>query len=66
MKIILSERNIVIVLFIMVLVTFSLAQEDTKKIEKGHTSVSVTITAPILAEQPATKPTLQPVDIKKQ
>ena len=31
MKAILSERNIVVVLFIMVLVTFSLAQEDSKK-----------------------------------
>ncbi len=31
MKTILSERNIVVVLFIMVLVTFSLAQEDSKK-----------------------------------
>lgn len=34
MKRILSERNIVVILFVMVLVTFSLAQEDTKKIER--------------------------------
>ena len=33
---ILSERNLVVVLFIMVLVIFSLAQEDTKKIEKMY------------------------------
>lgn len=31
MKTILSERNIVVVLFVMVLITFSLAQEDSKK-----------------------------------
>jgi hypothetical protein len=31
MKRILSERNIVVLLFVMVLVTFSLAQEDSKK-----------------------------------
>ncbi|HEX7906282.1 MAG TPA: hypothetical protein VF487_20550 [Chitinophagaceae bacterium] len=47
MKSILSERNIVVVLFVMVLITFSLAQEDSKKIEKlylGTSSVSVTTT----------------------
>ncbi|HUR64824.1 MAG TPA: hypothetical protein VMZ03_00615 [Chitinophagaceae bacterium] len=31
MKTILSERNIVVILFVMVLITFSLAQEDSKK-----------------------------------
>ena len=43
MKRILSEKNLVVVLFVMVLITFSLAQEDTKKIEKmysGGTSVT--------------------------
>lgn len=39
MKTFLSERNIVVVLFIMVLVTFSLAQEDSKKIKKMYTGV---------------------------
>ena len=34
MKQILSEKNIVVVLFVMVLITFSLAQEDSKKMEK--------------------------------
>jgi len=33
-RLVLSERNLVVVLFVMVLVIFSLAQEDTKKIEK--------------------------------
>lgn len=36
MRRILSEKNLVVVLFVMVLVTFSLAQEDTKKIEKMY------------------------------
>lgn len=31
MKATLSERNIVVVLFVMVLITFSFAQEDSKK-----------------------------------
>jgi len=39
MKAILSERNIVVVLFIMVLVTFSFAQEDSRKIEKMYSGV---------------------------
>ena len=36
MKRILSEKNLVVVLFVMVLVIFSLAQEDSKKIEKMY------------------------------
>lgn len=33
-KLFLSERNIVVVLFVMVFVIFSLAHEDTKEFEK--------------------------------
>jgi hypothetical protein len=36
MKIFFTERNIVVVLFVAVLITFSLAQEDTKKLEKMY------------------------------
>lgn len=36
MKLILSEKNIVVVLFVMVLITFSLAKEDSKKMERGY------------------------------
>lgn len=32
----LSERKLVVVLFVMVLIIFSLAQEDSKKIEKMY------------------------------
>jgi hypothetical protein len=34
MKGIFKERNIVVILFIMVLITFSMAQNETKKIEQ--------------------------------
>lgn len=36
MKAILSERNLVLVLFVMVFVIFSFAHEDSKKLEKGY------------------------------
>jgi len=35
MRKILSERNIVVILFIVALVVFSFAQEDAKKVEKN-------------------------------
>lgn len=41
MKAILSERNIVIALFVTVLITFSLAQEDTRKMGKPYTGESI-------------------------
>ena len=44
MKQILSEKNLVVILFVMVLITFSLAQEDSKKIEKMY-SGGTTVTA---------------------
>jgi len=43
MKLFFTERNIVVLLFIMVLITFSLAQNETKKMEQlyngGHFSM---------------------------
>jgi hypothetical protein len=42
MKAILSEKNLVVVLFVMVLITFSLAQEDSKKMEKMYTGGNTT------------------------
>jgi hypothetical protein len=33
MKSLFTERNIVVILFVMVLITFSLAQNETKRIE---------------------------------
>ncbi len=40
MKAFLSERNLVVLLFVMVLITFSLAQEDSKKMEKMYTGAN--------------------------
>jgi len=43
MKGLLTEKNIVVVLFIMVLITFSFAQNETRKMEQlyngGHFSI---------------------------
>ena len=36
MKVFFTERNIVVVLFVMVLVTFSLAQNETKRMEQRY------------------------------
>lgn len=36
MKAILSERNLVIILFVLVFITFSLAQEDSKKMDQFY------------------------------
>jgi len=40
MKRILSERNLVVVLFVLVLITFAFAQEDTRKMERGYTGIN--------------------------
>ena len=66
MKVILSERNIVVVLFVMVLVTFSLAQEDSKKMEKVYMSAASASATHIIAEQPTNKASIQPADFKSQ
>ena len=54
MRSILSERNLVVVLFVAVLVTFSLAHEDTKKMEQvfqGVQSSTVTVLNEMEARQ---------------
>jgi hypothetical protein len=40
MKAILSEKNLVMVLFVMVFIIFSLAHEDSKKMGKGYTGIN--------------------------
>ena len=50
-RILLSEKNIVVILFVMVLITFSLAQEDSKKMEKMYTGVTTITAANLLQEQ---------------
>ena len=50
MKVILSEKNIVVVLFVLVLITFSMAQEDTRKMEKIYSGTTTAGTTPFLAQ----------------
>ncbi|MER3497325.1 MAG: hypothetical protein C4308_01155 [Chitinophagaceae bacterium] len=40
MKGILTERNIIVVLFVLVMITFSLAQKETQKMEKLYYGVT--------------------------
>ncbi len=51
MKRILSENNIVVILFVMVLITFSLAQEDSKKMEKLYTGATSVTAVRLLTKQ---------------
>ena len=55
MKTILSEKNIVMILFVMVLITFSLAQEDSRKMEKMYSGVTATTASHLLVHQPMLK-----------
>ena len=45
MKRILSEKNLVVVLFVLVLITFAFAQEDTKKMERAYAGVNSSATS---------------------
>ena len=55
MKLILSEKNIVVILFVMVLITFSLAQEDSRKMEKMYSRIVANTASQLLAEQSVQK-----------
>jgi hypothetical protein len=41
MKLYLSERNLVVILFVLVLITFSFAHEDSKKLQQFSTQQSL-------------------------
>lgn len=47
MRRILSEKNLVVVLFVLVLITFAMAHEDTKKMEKAYAGVNATASSAI-------------------
>ena len=66
MKAILSERNIVVVLFVMVLVIFSLAQEDSKEIEKGFTAISSSTVSHFTATKLVDETSANAVDLQLQ
>jgi prephenate dehydratase len=55
MKRILSEKNLVVVLFVMVLITFSLAQEDSKKMEKMYSGATTATASSFLKQQADSK-----------
>jgi hypothetical protein len=50
MKPILSEKNLVVILFIMVIVIFSLAQQDTKKMKGIYSDVPTFSKASLMGE----------------
>ncbi|MDP4261134.1 MAG: hypothetical protein Q8941_01270 [Bacteroidota bacterium] len=51
-KFILSEKNLVVILFVFVFIIFSFAQEDTKKIEKIYFESSSSATSYDKPENP--------------
>lgn len=55
------ERNIALLLFVTVLVIFSLAQKDTQKLDRLYT----TKTPSIATEKPGTTASLQPTAAKR-
>jgi hypothetical protein len=44
-RLVLSEKHLVVVLFVIVLVVFSFAQEDTRKIEKMYLDTTTSATS---------------------
>ena len=55
MRPILSEKNVVVILFVMVLITFSLAQEDSRKMEKMYSGINASTASQLLVHQPLLK-----------
>ena len=53
MKKVFSERNIVVILFVMVLVSFSFAQNETKKIEQLYKGTSASLIKPSASKSEA-------------
>jgi hypothetical protein len=50
----LSERNLVVFLFFVALVVFTLAQEDAKKVEKMYSSPAYEASSSVLSTPPQT------------
>jgi hypothetical protein len=51
MKSILSERSIAVALFIIVIITFSFAQRDSKEIERAYAGSTLSVTSRMIAQQ---------------
>ena len=58
MKPFLSEKNLVVILFVSVLIIFALAQEDSKKMEKAYIGLNASASSVLVSlPQPALKQT---------
>jgi hypothetical protein len=68
MRSILSERNIVIALFVLVFITFSLAHEDSKVLEKKYleTTATATTDASPVEVEPAPATGIETIPAKQQ
>jgi hypothetical protein len=55
MRSIFTEKNIVVILFVMVFITFSFAQEDSKKMEKMYSGINATAASKLLVHQQVLK-----------
>lgn len=55
MRPILPEKSIVAILFVMVLITFSLAQEDSRKMKKIYSGINAGTAAHLLVHQTVIK-----------
>ena len=51
MRRILSEKNLVVVLFVLVFITFVFAQEDSKKIEKANSGFAASASSAFVSLQ---------------
>jgi hypothetical protein len=47
-----NERNLVVILFIMVLITFSFAQRESKKLDKIYYGFKVKYASPYVSSEP--------------
>ncbi|MGB3006860.1 MAG: hypothetical protein WBC06_10140 [Chitinophagaceae bacterium] len=50
MKSIYTEKSIAVALFIIVIITFSFAQQDSKKIESGYTRSTLSATSRLITQ----------------
>jgi len=61
MRRILSERGLVVILFVMVFITFVFAQKDSKKMERAYSGINRSASSVFLAFSDETKKQLDPV-----
>lgn len=72
MKTVLTERNLVLVLFVMVFIIFSFAHEDSKKMEKGYlrlntyTAKNLALPQPSLESSPSLNTKVEKASYKEE